>query len=101
MYPSGELSLIAIHKSMLRVRIAQRRRQCAEAGAVIARPFHFIDRARAQWRSIAPIAKVVGIPLTAFFARKFLGKATKLAVFVKMAPLAMRTARAVAGWAAK
>ena len=96
MYPSGELSSLAARKALLRVRIAERRWQCIEHGARLARPLAFVDRGLAAWRNVPPVAKAVGIPLIAYLGRRQLAKAGRLAALVKLAPLALRAARLVA-----
>jgi hypothetical protein len=101
MYPAGELTLLATRKALVRVRIAEHRWQCIEAGAVIVAPVEKLDHALAIWRRISPLAKVIGIPLAMLLARRFVKRAAKYGAFLKFAPIVLQAARMVAGMRGK
>lgn len=69
MYPDGELTRLAAHKSALRWRIGARRMECAVAVAGVERPLAWLDRAVAFWRRISPVAKLAAIPVTLLLQR--------------------------------
>jgi hypothetical protein len=58
MYPAAELNRLAGHREALRRRIAEQRRDCAEALQTLSRPLDWLDRAIVLGRQIAPLARV-------------------------------------------
>lgn len=69
MYPERELSRLAAHKTVLRRRILLRRVQCAEAAAGVAQPFAWLDRLRAIWGQLLPVAQAAAAPLGVLLLR--------------------------------
>jgi hypothetical protein len=74
MYPSGELNVLALRKAAVQARIAAHRWQCAAAAVELARPLAWIDRAHARWKSISPLAKMIGTPVAMLLGRKLFQK---------------------------
>jgi hypothetical protein len=99
MYPGGELTQLAARKVSLRARIAQRRWECVQASAALARPLGWLDRVIDTWRRISPVAKIAGIPLGLALARKVFGGG-RFAAFARFMPLVFQTARVVSRWRA-
>ncbi len=96
MYPTGQLNDLALHKSALRLKIAARRAQCVEYAGNVARPIAAIDRAAAQWRKIAPYAKLAAIPLGFLLQRRMTKKRATVSgwkQWLKLAPVAMSAMR--------
>jgi hypothetical protein len=54
----GPVSRVREAKTRLRARIAARRRRCADLGARVARPLHWLDRIEAGWRSLGPLGNI-------------------------------------------
>lgn len=103
MYPRGELNRLAARKALLQARIAVRRLECLQHAHGLARPVRLLDRAWALWRTIAPMAKLVGVPALLWAGGRFVrrgrgggggGFAGKLGSLLKYAPLVMKAARA-------
>lgn len=96
MYPRGELNRLAARKALLQARIAVRRLECLQHAHVAAGPLQIVDRAWARWRSIAPVAKLVGVPVAMWLGGKLVrgGGLGRLAGLMKYAPLAMQAMRA-------
>lgn len=69
MYPDAELTRLAAHKAALRRRIAARRADCAEALQRVAQPLAVLDRIRDLWRRVAPLARMLALPVGLLFAR--------------------------------
>lgn len=104
MYPAGELNELATRKALLRLRIATRRLECAQAASELARPLGWIDRAVAAWRRISPLTKAVGLPIAMFAAKKLFGRfggiataAGKLPGLFRHLPIVLQAFRAMAG----
>ncbi len=71
MYPQRELNRLAACKAALRMDIAFRRDQCAEAAIAAARPLEWLDRMLAIWRRLPPAALFGAVPL-GFLVRRAL-----------------------------
>jgi hypothetical protein len=103
MYPAGELNLLAARKALVRVRIAERRWQCAADAAEASRPLAWIDGALDCWRQLSPLTKAVGLPLVLLAAKKLAGRFGRspllrlLPTLLRSLPVVFRTAQAVAG----
>lgn len=93
MYPTGELEALDRRKLLLRARIARRRWQCRVAGAELARPLEFIDRALAQWRRISPFVKMASVPLGFLFRKKLFPKLGFFSTLLRWAPTAFAAFR--------
>jgi hypothetical protein len=100
MYPDGELRRLASDKASLRLDIALRRAECAEAAAQVARPLEWLDRALAFWRRFSPLAKLAIVPLGLLVRRRFLRRHKLLGALVRWGPLAAGVARGF-GFAAR
>lgn len=98
MYPSGELKELAARKASLRVRIDERRWLCVENGAELVRPVVIVDDLVDRWRRIAPLAKLVGVPLGLMIVRRLVRKFRHVAGFAQMLPVIFQTARTVSQW---
>lgn len=99
MYPRGELNRLAARKALLEARIELRRLECQLHAHRLAQPLHFADRARAQWRRIGPLVKLIGVPVAIWAVTKWArrkGGGGKLAGWLKYAPLAIQAAQAFA-----
>ena len=70
MYPDRELIGLALHRKILRRRIARRRSECIAAATQLARPIAWLDRVVAFWRKLSPIAQIALPSLGALAARK-------------------------------
>lgn len=89
MYPERELSRLAAHKTVLRRRILLRRVQCVEAAAGVAQPFAWLDRLRAIWRQLLPVARVAAAPLGVLLLRAVFFRVRKIPnLLVRWGPLA-------------
>lgn len=96
MYPEGQLRELAFRKDTLRVRIAAHRAECVARAEHVARPIATIDRIVAQWRRIAPYAKVAAIPLGFLLQRRIAAKQVRAGGWkrwLRLAPIAMSAAR--------
>ncbi len=69
MHPERELALIAQRKSVLQLRIALRRTECAHAATTVLRPLTWLDRAIALGRQISPYVDLAAGPLASIFTR--------------------------------
>jgi hypothetical protein len=86
MYPQGELTELARAKAGLREVIARRRAECAEAAARATRPLVWIDTALSLWRSLAPLVKLVALPLGAVATRAAVSRPGMLRTILRWAP---------------
>ncbi len=59
----------------LRMRIAARRRRCADLGARVARPLHWLVRVETWWRSLGPWGNV-GSAAAALLAWRWVASAS-------------------------
>jgi hypothetical protein len=99
MYPAGELTRLSVRKAMVRVRIAEHRWQCVEAGNNLSRPVEVVDGLLAKWRQISPVAKAVGTPLVLLAVKKlFLKRLHHMAGIARAVQVIFQTARMVSGW---
>lgn len=71
MLAERKLAELARRKLLLEARIAVRRLECLEAGAQLAPPIAFVDRAWRLWLRLSPWVKALGVPLGALVAGKF------------------------------
>lgn len=78
MYPTAELNALDRRKAELRQQIAVTRLQCAALAGEVAKPLELIDRIRARWRKISPIAKLAAIPLALLLRRGALRRGMRL-----------------------
>ena len=95
MYPTGELNELAASKLALQHRIALRRAVCCAEAARVAQPLHWVDRAYAQWRQIAPLVKLFAAPVTLALARPGKRRGGLLKSALRWAPLVFRVVRSV------
>ena len=86
MYPTRELTQLALHKSALRRRIGVRRRELAEAAEVAERPIIWLDRVMAFWRRISPMAKLAAVPVALLLKRAFFPRRGLLGSVLRWAP---------------
>jgi hypothetical protein len=86
MYPQGELTELSRAKAGLRQRIACRRADCAEAATRAVRPLVWIDTAWGLWRRLAPLMKLVALPLGAVAARAAVSRPGMLRTLLRWAP---------------
>lgn len=93
MYPERELRRLAAHKASLRIDIALRRAQCAEAAARVARPLEWLDRVAGFWRKFSPIVRISALPLGLLARRAFFPRFRLLGFLARWAPLAVGAAR--------
>ena len=96
MYPTGQLNESARRKEALRVKIAARRAECGAYAEQVARPIAAIDRIAAQWKRVAPYAKLAAIPLGFLLQRRLAAKQARTGGWrrwLKLAPVAMSAAR--------
>jgi hypothetical protein len=97
MYPTGDLDRLSVRKALIRVKIAEHRWQCVQAGSSLARPIEVVDGLVAKWRRISPFAKIIGAPLLLLLARKMSRRLGPLATIARAMPLVFQTARMFAG----
>jgi hypothetical protein len=97
MYPAGELKLLEARKTLLQLRIAQRRLQCLQAATEIGQPLQLVDRGIALWRSVPPVAKVIAVPALLMLARKLSQRKGLIGSVARMAPIVLGAARTVSG----
>jgi hypothetical protein len=91
MYPSRELTALALRKVAVRQRIAVARWDCVSAASEAARPIVWIDRAVAQWRKISPFAKIAAVPLGILFGRRLMpGKSGLFGRLLRWAPVVLK-----------
>ena len=95
MYPQRELIRLAAHKAALRRGIAFRRAQCAEAAARLAQPLAWLDRMRAFWRRLAPLAPLAALPLGFLAARIIFPRSKILGSLVRWGPLVFGAVRGI------
>lgn len=69
MYPQGELNTLHAAKASLQRRIAVRRHQLAADADLAMQPLRWLDRAHAQWRSLAPLVRLAAVPLGLWLTR--------------------------------
>lgn len=94
MYPTAELSELAVRKAALRQRIAASRWKCAALAERVARPIALLDRVVAQWRKISPLAKFAALPLGLLLRRKLVPR--KIGIFrtaLRWAPAILQAVR--------
>lgn len=95
MYPQQELTRLAAYKVALRRDISFRRIQCVEAAARVARPFEWLDRMRAFWRRLSPLAQFAAVPLGFAVKRTLFPRARFLGPLLRWSPLVFGAARAI------
>lgn len=95
MYPRDELSRLDAHKAALRMRIARRRVQCAEAMQGVMRPLAWLDRAVIFWRRVSPLAKLAALPLCLVAKRVLFPRAKLLGTLFRWGPIALGVARSL------
>jgi hypothetical protein len=93
MYPDRELSRLAAAKAVIRMDIAVRRVECAQAAAEVARPLEWLDRALAFWRRVSPLAKLAVVPLGLLLRRWVLRRHKLLGALLRWGPLAAGAVR--------
>jgi hypothetical protein len=95
MYPQRELNRLAAHKAALQRGIAQRRAQCAESAARMARPFEQLDRMLAFWRRLSPLVKFAAAPLGFLVARTVFPQRKILGSLLRWSPLVFGAVRGI------
>ena len=98
MYPSRELTALALRKRMLRQRIAVARWECVALASDVARPIALVDRAIVQWRKISPLVKFAALPLGLLFRRRLIpASGGFFRKIVRWAPVALSAMRMFKG----
>jgi hypothetical protein len=87
MYPREELRLLAERKAELRLRIRERRLECAEAFIRISRPLEWLDRALSKWRKLSPMLKLAAVPLALLMKRWIAPRTRVLGSVLRWGPL--------------
>jgi len=95
MHPERELALIAQRKSVLQLRIALRRAECAHAAATVLRPLTWLDRAISLGRQISPYVELAAGPLASFFTRTESNAGRKFGWLFRLARLLVHAFRAL------
>ena len=95
MYPQRELIRLAAHKAALRLGIALRRAQCAEAAARLAQPVAWLDRMLAFWRRLSPLAPLAALPLGFLASRIIFPRAKILGSLLRWGPLVFGAVRGI------
>lgn len=95
MYPTGDLSELAIRKAHLRRRIARSREVCVESATEVVEPLERLNRLHAQWRQIAPLVKLAAIPAGFLLTRKLRRGGSLLSTAVKWLPIAFKVFQSV------
>lgn len=93
MYPQRELIQLAVHKAALRRKIALRRAGWREAGAVVAQPWAWLDRALSFGRKLSPWIKFGALPLAFLLRRTFFPRSGFLPSILRWGPLVFSAAR--------
>ncbi len=93
MYPTRELSRLAIRKAALRRQVGQERVRCAVAATRVTRPLEWFDRANVLWRQFSPLAQCIAAPLGSLLQRRASSRLQSLLSLVRWAPLALRAAK--------
>jgi hypothetical protein len=86
MYPDRELIGLALHRKILRRRIARRRSECVAAAATLARPIAWLDRVVDFWRKLSPLAQIALPSLGALAVRKVFSGHKILNLALRWAP---------------
>ena len=89
------MNRLEARKALLRLRIAERRLACAEAGAELAEPIALIDRGWLLWKRISPFVKALGVPAAMLLGKKLFRRGTKVASWARFLPLALQAFRFV------
>lgn len=95
MYPDRELSQLAAHKAYLQLSIGERRTQCAQALAEVAKPLEWLDRAVGFWRKFSPLIQISAIPLGFLAKRAFFPRFKFMASLARWGPLVYGALRGV------
>jgi hypothetical protein len=95
MYPQSELARLAACKVAMRRRIARRRIQWEENGAVVARPLVWLDRMQAAVRKLSPWIKFGAVPLGFLLRRSLFPRLKFLGPLLRWSPLLVPVARGV------
>ncbi|SRR6266540_3574067 len=94
MYPTRELTALALRKRALRQRISVTRWECVALASDVARPIALIDRAIVQWRKISPLVKIAALPLGLLFRRRLMpAKGGFFRNILRWAPMMFSAAR--------
>jgi hypothetical protein len=94
MLSDPELTRLALRRTALHARIAQRRLDCADALDQAARPLEWVDRGWQQWRRISPWLKVSAVPVGLLLSRGLLGRRHGVRRLMQWIPVAASLARA-------
>ena len=87
MYPSGELSLLALRKTGLRRRIAARRCECEAAARRVVQPLVLIDSVVGRWRRLPAFAKFAAVPSALAAGWWLAGRAKTAGTLLRWGPL--------------
>ena len=93
MYPSAQLKQIALQKDLLERKLMLQRTQCLLEWQRVRTPFVLADRVQSEWRRLAPLIKLVGVPFSLFAARRaWQRKATggRLRQALRWAPMVLK-----------
>jgi len=95
MYPTRDLSRLAVHKAALRRDIAHRRAQCAQSAARVSQPLAWLDRMMATWRRLSPLARFAALPLGLILKSAEASKPRLLGRLLHWGPMALAAMRAL------
>jgi hypothetical protein len=98
-YPTQELTRLAVHKESLRHSVSLRRARCSVAAARVTRPLAWIDRARVWWRQFSPFALGAAASLGFLMHRRHPHPHPRLKLLralMRWGPLAIRAVRLAA-----
>ncbi len=101
MYPDRTLKDLAARKEGLRMRITDRRVECARQLGELLQPLVTVDRVIDTWRRVAPIASIAAVPATVAFTHLVLPKIGGASKLLRWAPVAVKAARLVSGFLRK
>ena len=97
MYPHRELIRLDTHKTVLRLRIARRRAECAAAAAGVMQPVAWLDRMLVLWRRVAPFAPFAAVPLGFLLKRAAAPRRSVLGALLRWGPVMLGAVRGLAG----
>ena len=96
MYPDRELIRLDDHKIAIRLRIARRRRECADAAARVLQPLHWVDRLLVLGRRLSPFAALAAVPLGFLFKRAAAPRPSVLGAVLRWGPVLFGAVRGLA-----
>jgi hypothetical protein len=93
-YPSEELTRLALHKAKLRRKVASGRTTLGRAARRVTQPLDWADRAKRWWRQLSPYA-LGAVASVGFLMRRRRAqpRLKRLRAWVRWGPLAIRVVR--------